>query len=61
MEIKFTARTEYSTGVMGDCISFPGEAAMDAWANGQLRQNPGATVIVWYAYSAEVFRIYGGR
>ena len=61
MEIKFTARTEYPTGSMGDCVSFPSEAAVDAWANSQLRQNPGATVIVRYAYSAEVFRTYGGR
>jgi len=61
MEIKFTARTEYPNGRMSVCASFSSEAAVDAWSNDQLRQNPGATVVVWYAYSAEVFRTYGGR
>lgn len=61
MEIKFTAHTEHANRHIDDCVSFTSEAAVDAWAKDQLRQNPGATIIVWYAYSAEVFRTYGGR
>lgn len=40
------------------CRSFTSEAAADAWAAEQLRNDPGAVVIVWKAFSADIHRIY---
>ena len=50
--IKFTARARYSNGSWSEnsgfgCRSFTSEAAADAWAAEQLRNDPGALVIVW--------------
>lgn len=61
--IKFTARARYSNGSWSEnsgfgCRSFTSEAEADAWAAEQLRNDPGAVVIVWKAFSADIHRIY---
>ena len=57
-DIKFSANVTHSNGRISDCRSFTGEADMDTWATEQLRNDPGAVVMVWKAYSSEVYRIY---
>ena len=66
MEIKYTARAEYSNGRVSDfdgygCCSFISEAAADTWATEQIQSDPGAVVTVWKAFTAEIHRIYKGR
>jgi len=66
MEVKYTARAEYSNGHASylngyGCISFASEAEADAWATEQIQKDPGATVTVWKAYTADIHRIYKGR
>mgnify|MGYP003291885653 CR=1 FL=1 len=64
MEIKYTARAEYSSGhaISGyGCVSFTSEAAATAWAAEQIQSDPGAVVTVWKAYTADIHRIYKGR
>ena len=66
MEIKYTARAEYSNSRANDfngygCRSFTSEAAADAWATEQIQSDPGAVVTVWKALTAEIHRIYKGR
>lgn len=66
MEIKYTARAEYSNGRTSEfsdygCMSFTSEAAADAWATEQIQSDPSAVVTVWEAYTADIHRIYKGR
>ena len=66
MEVKYTARAEFSNGHASDlngfgCISFASEAEADAWATEQIQKDPGATVTVWKANTADIHRIYKGR
>lgn len=66
MDIKFTARAEYSdrrtSNINGyGCISFTSEAAADVWAAEQIQSDPGAVVTVWKAYTTDIHRIYKGR
>lgn len=63
MEIKYTARVEYSNGRTSSFDgfgykSFASESAVDTWANEQLQNDPGAIVTVWKAFTAEIHRIY---
>lgn len=57
-DIKFSANVTHSDGRTSNCRSFTSEADMDAWATEQLTNDPGAVVMVWKAYSSEVYRIY---
>ena len=66
MEIKYTARAEYSNGRASEfsdygCMSFTSEAAADAWATEQIQSDPSAIVAVWEAYTADIHRSYKGR
>ena len=63
MKIKYTAHVKYSNGRTSDFdgfgyTSFTDEATMDAWANEQLRDDPGAVVTVYRAFTAEIYRTY---
>lgn len=63
MKIKYTAHVKYSNGRTSNFDgfgykSFTSEAAVDAWANEQLRNDPGAVVTAYKAFTAEIYRTY---